>query len=124
VAAAVQVCGFVLNLQTSTEIVMRIDKVETHERALAVHWADHTITHYPYLFLRDNDPEGFHPQTRERQFDLLSVSPALAAKTALAQGESVTVTWNDAAQGRTVLSADWLWEHRPGQRAPNWNDPN
>jgi gamma-butyrobetaine dioxygenase len=102
---------------------MRIDKVETHARALTVHWADHTTTTYPYLFLRDNDPAGFHPQTKERQFDLLSVSADLDARAPSNEGDHVTIAWDDAAQSApTVLSADWLWEHRPGRRAPDEAD--
>src|SRR4051794_3739537 len=51
---------------------MLIHSVEPRDRGLTVRWADDTSSDFPYLFLRDNCPSGFHPQTQERQFDLLS----------------------------------------------------
>ncbi|MDB5524551.1 MAG: hypothetical protein JWM58_2314 [Rhizobium sp.] len=101
---------------------MTIDRVEAHDRALAVHWADGTTTTYPYLFLRDNDLEGFHPQTKERQFDLLSVPVDLGAASASIDGGSVTIHWNAGGQGRSVLSEAWLRAHRPGTRSSDPSD--
>ncbi|UFW67831.1 DUF971 domain-containing protein (plasmid) [Rhizobium laguerreae] len=59
---------------------MNIERVEARERVIAVHWIDGTTSFYPNLFLRDNDQKGFHPQTVERQFDLLSVPLDLTAE--------------------------------------------
>ncbi len=82
-------------------------------RVISVGWADGTSTDFPFLWLRDNCPSGFHPQTQERQFDLTSVPDDIAATSCeLADGE-LTIYWNhDSHLSR--YSLDWLYAHRPG----------
>ncbi|MXU64616.1 TauD/TfdA family dioxygenase [Oceanomicrobium pacificus] len=78
---------------------------------------DGTADAYPYLWLRDNDPAGFHPQTGERSFDLLSVPPDLAPQTASVADGMLHLFWPDGAETRVAL--DWLAAHRPGHRRPD-----
>ncbi|MBY3082178.1 gamma-butyrobetaine hydroxylase, partial [Rhizobium laguerreae] len=70
---------------------MNIERVEARERVIAVHWIDGTTSFYPNLFLRDNDQKGFHPQTGERQFDLLSVPLDLTAEAVTLDGDAVHI---------------------------------
>jgi gamma-butyrobetaine dioxygenase len=96
---------------------MLIHSVEALPHALCVRWADETVSAFPYLFLRDNCPSAFHPQTQERVFDLLSVSPELSPKSAALEGDSIIIDWSGPLCHRSVFSADWLKAHRPGLRA-------
>lgn len=40
---------------------------------LVIFWKGSQTTHYPYVSLRDNDPAGFHPNTKERHLNLASI---------------------------------------------------
>jgi gamma-butyrobetaine dioxygenase len=96
---------------------MQIQSVHPHENALVITWSDGTCGVYPYQFLRDNDPAGFHPQTRERQFDLLSVENRLAPRDVRVENAALVLEWQPSSCGRTVIGTDWLATHCPGRRA-------
>ncbi len=82
-------------------------------QCLSIQWADNTVSLYPYLWLRDTDPQGFHPQTGERTFDLTSVSLDIVASSADIDGDSLVLTWPDqATPSRYPL--DWIRRHQPG----------
>ena len=98
---------------------MHIQAVEPRERALTICWSDASKTDFPYMFLRDNDPSGFHPQTQERMFDLLSVSETLKPSRVQVDDQTLVIDWETDAAHRTVLDVGWLANHRPGQRAPD-----
>ena len=98
---------------------MHIQAVEPRERALSVRWSDATTSDFPYLFLRDNCPSGFHAQTQERTFDLLTVPETLKPSKIAVEDEVLVIDWEVQPPHRTVLAASWLADHRPGQRAPD-----
>jgi len=52
-------------------MIKNIEVLATH---LSVTWGDGLQSVYPYIWLRDIDPIGFHQQTQERLFDLTQVS--------------------------------------------------
>lgn len=84
-----------------------------------IDWADGIAGYFPFLWLKDNDPAGFHPQTNERVADLTEVSLDVAVASAAIDGETLVLSWADAsADSRFDLG--WLQAHRPGERA---NDP-
>ncbi|HLJ72443.1 MAG TPA: TauD/TfdA family dioxygenase, partial [Roseiarcus sp.] len=97
----------------------RIRNAEPRERALTIHWSDGAAADFPYLFLRDNCPSGFHPQTQERLFDLLSIPDELKPRHVATDGRTLTIDWPGEPSHRTVLDADWLADHRPGARPPD-----
>ena len=66
-----------------------------------------SVFHFPWL--RDNCPSGFHPQTRERIFDLLSLPPDFAPTAARAADGALEVDWPDGHRSR--FSAAWLREN-------------
>ena len=70
---------------------------------------------FPFLWLRDNCPSGFHPDTQERVFDLLSVPADIAPATAAIEAGALRVEWSDAHVSRYPLA--WLDAHRPGRAA-------
>lgn len=73
---------------------------------------------FPWLWLRDNEPEAFHTVTRERRFDLLSVPADLRPESAELQDGAVLVRWPDLPEPRRY-PLDWLLSRAPGRRRPD-----
>jgi hypothetical protein len=48
-------------------------EIELGRSALGLRWPDGNRRDYPYIWLRDSDPAAFHPDTKERTGDLLSI---------------------------------------------------
>ncbi|MBN9669545.1 TauD/TfdA family dioxygenase [Roseibium aggregatum] len=82
-------------------------------RMLHVAWPNGTSADFPFLWLRDNCPSGFHPQTNERQFDLTGVSPDIAITSADVDGGDIELIWNEDGHV-SRYDAGWLFDHRPG----------
>ncbi|WP_150525548.1 TauD/TfdA family dioxygenase [Roseibium sediminis] len=92
-----------------TTLTLRADR-----RALTLVFDTGDAATYPALFLRDNCPSGFHPQTLEREFDLTSISPDIEIASAEISGTDLVVTWqSEALESRFTFP--WLLTHRPGQ---------
>src|ERR1051326_7938299 len=98
---------------------MQIQAAELLARELRVHWRDETSTDYPYIFLRDNCASGFHPDTEERHFDLLSVSDDIRGLRVCIERESIVIDWSGEPAHRSRFTADWLADHRPGHAMPD-----
>lgn len=83
-------------------------------QSLAIAFSDGSVAVYSLMWLLDNCPEGFHPQTGERAFDLLSVpdAPLLRCADILADGR-LELQWEHEGPA-SHFSADWLAAHRPG----------
>ncbi|WP_298815724.1 TauD/TfdA family dioxygenase [uncultured Roseibium sp.] len=83
------------------------------DRVLHVAWVDGTSADFPFVWLRDNCPSGFHPQTQEREFDLTSIPMDISVSNADLETEEIVLTWN---HGDHVSRFDtgWLHKHRPG----------
>ncbi len=91
-------------------------------RTLHVAWPTGESADFPFIWLRDNCPTGFHPQTFEREFDLMSVAPDIAPETAQVSGDMIEIVWPPAGTAESHVSrfaADWLKNHRPGRRRPD-----
>ena len=86
-------------------------------RMISLCWPDGTRGDFPYIWLRDNCPDGFHPETRERLFDLMSVPPDIAPQACRLEGDSLVVAWPDGHVSR--FEAGWLRAHRPGAAQPD-----
>ncbi len=72
----------------------------------------------PFLWLRDNGPDAFHPVTRERKFDLLTLPADIRPDSAHTDTDAVIVHWPDlSAPVRYELK--WLQQHAPGQARPD-----
>jgi gamma-butyrobetaine dioxygenase len=95
---------------------MQIESATMLERVLRVRWDDGAEADFPYLWLRDNCASGFHPQTRERQFDLLSVPEDIRPERVEGAGEALTVLWDGH---RSRFDAAWLRARRPGEPGPD-----
>ncbi|MEO0977658.1 MAG: TauD/TfdA family dioxygenase [Pseudomonadota bacterium] len=83
------------------------------DRVLNVVWPNGTSADFPFLWLRDNCPSGFHPDTQERQFDLTSISPDLTASDVAMDGGNIIITWEGGSH-TSQFDPEWLFNHRPG----------
>ena len=93
---------------------MNLTGLEVRADALLATWADDgaPVT-YPTLWLRDNCPSAFHPQTEERVLDLLSLA-AQPVLTHAEQGrETVVLHYADGHVSHIALAL--LAAHRPGR---------
>ena len=81
--------------------------------ALRLVWADGAEGVFPYLWLRDNCPSAFHPETQERIADILQVPETPKPEAAVIDGDSLRIDWaGDGHVSRFTL--DWLFAYRPG----------
>lgn len=88
------------------------------DRAITLTWPDGAVGTFPYLWLRDNCPGGFHPDTAERTFDLMSVPLDVAPAEHRIEGDRLVIDWaGEDHQSRFPL--DWLRAHRPGAPRPD-----
>lgn len=82
---------------------------------LSISWSDNTVSAFPYLWLRDTDPAGFHPQTGERTFDLTNVALDIKASAATIEADMLVIEWPDqTAPSRFPLN--WIRSHQPGTK--------
>lgn len=85
-----------------------IQSVTQEEHLLTVQWDNDSESSYHYIWLRDNCPTAFHPQTGERSFDLLSVSVDIHP-TSVAVNEGVlTIDWSEGDH-RSEYDPAWLY---------------
>ncbi len=94
---------------------MTVSTFEVRADALLITWADGASSTYPALWLRDNCPSAFHPQTHERVLDLLALDLCPVLESAEHIGETITLHYAD---GHTSpMPTALLSAHRPGQPA-------
>lgn len=79
-------------------------------------FADGSSADFPYIWLRDNDPAGFHPQTQERITDLTAIPLDITPDRIETDTQSLTIWW-DGDSTVSTFDLDWLNAHRPGQSA-------
>ncbi len=92
---------------------VQVELAETHVR---ITWPDHMTGDFPFIWLRENDPAGFHPQTQERLTDLTAIALDIKPVQAFQSDNSLLVVWAED-QAPTGFDLDWLRDHRPGQPA-------
>lgn len=73
----------------------KIQSLQQEEHALRIVWQDNTESLFHYLWLRDNCPSAFHPQTGERSFDLLSVSEAIHPLSVSSTEDKLIIDWSE-----------------------------
>lgn len=83
------------------------------DRVLHVVWQDGKSADFPFLWLRDNCPTGFHPETKERQFDLTGIPLDLAISDVSVDDGAIVLTW-DGEPHVSRYDPAWLYDHRPG----------
>lgn len=86
--------------------------------AIHIAWPDGEQATYPYIWLRDNCPTAFHPQTRERTLDLLEIPPDIRPKRVEQRDGTLQIDWAGPSH-RSRFPLAWLRDHRPGRPAPD-----
>lgn len=81
-----------------------------------INWQDGTSADFPYIWLRDNDPAAFHPQTKERMSDLTAINLDVSPERIEANHKTLTIWW-DGDDTVSAFDMDWLRARSPGQRA-------
>lgn len=74
--------------------------------------------YFNYYWLRDNDPESFNAETRERIFDILHLDTAPTARNARVKGEALIIDWANENH-TTQMPLDWLEGYADGKRRPD-----
>lgn len=92
--------------------------LSTGAEALEIRWPDGITGEFPYIWLRDTDPAGFHPQTGERTFDLTAVPLDVAPRHAEIVGNQLQLEWQDLDRP-SHIDLDWIKANRPGLRRPD-----
>jgi gamma-butyrobetaine dioxygenase len=78
-----------------------------------LHWEDGAVGEYPHIWLRDNDPGDLHPHTRERLFDLASISLDIQPLSWELRDETLCLLW-PGKDSPSIYPLAWLQAHRPG----------
>lgn len=88
-------------------------------QTLVIDYSDGSHAEYSLMWLLDSCPQGFHPQTGERSFDLLSVpdAPLLRSAQILADGR-LELQWEHDGPA-SHFAPEWLSAHRPGVPRPD-----
>jgi gamma-butyrobetaine dioxygenase len=84
-------------------------------RTLRLAFAGQAPADFNLFWLRDNCPSAFHPQTRERTFDLLSLPDDLSVAAAAVVQGNLELHWRHDGHV-SQFPAAWLWAHRSGVR--------
>ena len=79
-------------------------------------WSDGSNSSYPFLWLWENDPAGFHEDTNERMTDLTAISQDITVTKAFTKDNVLTLIWGDNSL-ETNYNLEWLFNHQPGKRA-------
>jgi gamma-butyrobetaine dioxygenase len=92
---------------------MQIISINSNEKSLYVDWQDWSVSEFPYIWLRDNDKDELHPQTRERVFDLTSVTLDIVPEHCSLEDGNLRVQWPNKTEV-SIYPSDWLYAHQLG----------
>ena len=91
----------------------KLDKVEllnSNKNALKTYWADGKTANFHYLWLRDNCPSNFHPDTQESFFDMLSVSENIHPTKFEFDDKNLSIDWSEGDH-KSTYPLVWLYQH-------------
>ena len=85
-----------------------IVKVTLNKTSVDITWSDKQLSHFHFLWLRDNCPSSFHPDTRMRKFNILDVSDDIyPTKILIDEGGNLILKWSEDNHESIFLSS-WL----------------
>ena len=85
---------YFFNISLIKDVMTTTISAQLHENYLSLNFHGEKFD-YDYLWLRDNCPSAFHPKTRERNFDLLSVSNDIKAVNCEVKDNTLSVQWSE-----------------------------
>lgn len=92
---------------------MTVPRLDLREETLVVTFANNQNGTYPAIWLRDNCPSGFHPDTHERVLDLLSLDESPKLESASIDGDDVCLHYADGHISHLPIAL--LEVNRPGR---------
>ena len=85
-----------------------INKITIGSSSVDILWNDTKVSRFHFLWLRDNCPTAFHPDTRMRQFNLLNVSEYIhPINCNLDNKGNVVIQWSED-QHQSIFTSKWL----------------
>ena len=85
-----------------------IDKITLSPNSLDILWNDKQISHFHFLWLRDNCPTSFHKDTRMRKFNILNVSEKIYPLSYfIDKKNNLIIKWNEDNHV-SIFSNSWL----------------
>ena len=85
-----------------------IKKITLKTSFLRILWGDNHISKFHFLWLRDNCPSSFHPDTRMRKFNLLNISENIHPKNFTLNDEGdLIVMWSEDDH-QSIFTSRWL----------------
>ena len=85
-----------------------IDKTTLRIRTVDILWNDKQISHFHFLWLRDNCPSSFHSDTRMRNFNILDVSKNIHPDDCFINEDgNLVIKWSENNHESIYLSS-WL----------------
>ena len=88
----------------------KVELLNSNKNALKTFWNNGKNSSYHYLWLRDNCPTNFHPDTKESFFDQLSVSENIHPIKVEFDDKNLSIDWSEGDHHST-FSLDWLYQH-------------
>ena len=82
----------------------------TKAHSLELRWNDGKTARFHYLWLRDNCPSNLHPDTQERTFDQLTVSPDIHPLSIKIENDKLIIHWSELDH-HSQFEGTWLLEH-------------
>ena len=85
-----------------------IDKIRQRKNCIDILWNDKKLSHFHFLWLRDNCPSSFHPDTRMRKFNILNVSENIKpANCSIKKNGNLFIKWSENNH-ESIFQNRWL----------------
>lgn len=85
-----------------------IDKVTLSPTSVDIMWNDKQLSHFHFLWLRDNCPSSFHSDTKMRKFNIFDVSENIhPIKTTINKDGNLIILWNENNH-KSIFQSKWL----------------
>jgi len=91
-------------------VLLKNASLNLEKKAIDTEWSDGKSSAFHYLWLRDNCPTNFHPDTKERTFDLLSVSDEIHPSDISFDKKHLSINWSEGNH-TSDFDLNWLYQH-------------
>jgi gamma-butyrobetaine dioxygenase len=82
-----------------------IKEIKKLDSAILVIWNDDSQSTFPFIWLRDTDPLGFHVQTNERIFDLTSIDVEISPSSIELTETGIDLQWPNEERRSLIPNA-------------------
>ena len=85
-----------------------INKITLGSNSLDILWNDNQLSHFHFLWLRDNCPSSFHSDTRMRKFNILDVSKDIhPTACSINEDGNLLIKWSENNH-QSIFTRNWL----------------